>query len=94
MTFDLDALVADGHVFGKNRNAALALLVVGVQDALFDLLVFAEHARSLQEAVDKGRLAMVDMGDDGDIANVFLKHACVFLVTSMCPPHESKLTTP
>lgn len=51
---DLDVLVLDRDVLGENRNAALALLVVRVQDAVLDLLVGTEASvarRSLSTIV-------------------------------------------
>ena len=44
--------------------------IVGVHHALHDLLILAKHLGLAQHTVDQGRLAMVDMGDDGDVANV------------------------
>jgi hypothetical protein len=55
--------------FGQDGNAALTLLVVGVHGAFGHLLVLANRAGLLEKLVNQGRLAMVDMGDDGDIAN-------------------------
>jgi hypothetical protein len=46
------------------------LEVVGVHHALGDALVFAEGAGLLQQLVDERGLAMVDVGDDGDVAQV------------------------
>ena len=36
-----------------------------------DFLVSGERARLAQQGVDEGRLAMIDVGDDGDVAQVF-----------------------
>ena len=44
------------------------LEVVRIHGALGDALVFAERARLLQKLVDERRLAVVDVGDDGDVA--------------------------
>ena len=76
---DLHALVVDGNVLGKDGNAALAFLVVGVQHALFHLLIVAEHVRRPQQAVHQGGLAVVNMGDDGNVADVLLLHESSFL---------------
>jgi hypothetical protein len=57
---------------GEDGDAALALEVAGIQCAFGHALVFANRAGLLQQAVDQGGLAMVDMGDDGDVA----KHGC------------------
>ena len=62
--------VVDGRVLGEDRDAALALEVVRVHDALAVLLVGAEDAALLQQGVDEGGLAVVDVGDDGDVAEV------------------------
>ena len=65
---DLDALVVDGDVLGKNGDAALALLIVGVKNALLNFLVLAEHVGRPQQAVDQRGLAMVNVSDDSDVA--------------------------
>ena len=71
---DLHALVGDGDVLGQDRDAALALQVVGVEDAVADELAVAELAALAQQAVDQRRLAVVDVGDDGDVTNVVAAH--------------------
>ena len=71
---DLDVLVLDRDVLGENRDAALALLVVRVQDAVLDLLVGTEGVRGTQELVDHRRLAVVDVGDDGDVPQIVYAH--------------------
>ena len=47
---------------------ALALEVVGVHHALADVLVLRERAGLHQQLVDERRLAVVDVGDDRDVA--------------------------
>ena len=71
---DLDVLILDRDVLGENRNAALALLVVGIQDAVLDLLVGTEGVRGTQELVDHRRLAVVDVSDDGDVPQIVYAH--------------------
>ena len=71
---DLGVAVADGGVFGEDRDAALTLEVVRVHDAVDDLLIFAVHAALLEHFVDEGGLAVVDVGDDGYIAKFFILH--------------------
>ena len=66
--------VADGRVLGHDGDALLALEVHRVHDALGDLLVVAEGAALPQQLVDEGGLAVVDVGDDGDVAEVGLLH--------------------
>ena len=67
---DLRAPIADGGVLGEDRDPLLALQVAGVHDALGDVLVLAERSRLPEHRVDERRLAVVDVGDDGDVADV------------------------
>jgi hypothetical protein len=53
---------------GQDGDAALPLLVVGVHGALDRRLVGAEDAGLGEQLVDQGGLAVVDVGDDGDVA--------------------------
>ena len=67
---DLHARVGDGRVLGEDGDAALALQIVGVDDQAARGVGVAEDVRLLEQAVDEGRLAVVDVGDDGDVAQV------------------------
>ena len=71
---DLGVAIADGGVFGEDRDAALTLEVVRIHNAVDDLLIFAVHAALLEHFVDEGGLAVVDVGDDGYIAKFFILH--------------------
>ena len=53
---------------GEDGDAALALEVVRIHHPFGDPLVLAERAGLLQQPVDERRLAVVDVGDDGDVA--------------------------
>ena len=64
------ALVVHGGVLGEDRDALLALEVTGVHGALVDVLVLAESAGLVQHRVHEGRLAVVDVRDDGDVPEV------------------------
>ena len=66
---DMGALVADGTVLREDGDAALALEVVRVHHPLDHVLVRGEGAGLAQQLVDQGRLAVVDVGDDGDVAD-------------------------
>jgi len=61
--------VLDGAVLGENRNAAFALKVVTVHDTFSDLLVFTEGARLAEELINQGGLAVVNVGNDRNIAD-------------------------
>src|ERR1017187_9941657 len=68
---DIDAgpAVLDRAVLRQDRDTALTLDVIGVHDALADFLVRREGAGLLEQAVHQRGLAVVDVGDDGDVAD-------------------------
>ncbi len=68
---DLRVAVADGRVLGQDRDALLALEVGRVEDPIGELGALAEGAGLSQHAVDQRGLAVVDVGDDGDVADAF-----------------------
>ncbi len=70
---DPGVLPDDRGRLGEDRDTALALEVVRVHRAFGDALVLAEGTRLLQEAVDQRGLAVVDVGDDRDVAQVHVK---------------------
>ena len=57
-------------MLGPDGDAALALQVVAVHHPLFDALVVAEDVGLTEDRVDQGGLAVIDVGDDGHIADV------------------------
>ena len=71
---DPDRLVAirvvqrDSRVFRKDGDAALTLQLVGIHDALTHLGLLVEGVGLLEHGVDQCSFAMVNMGDDGDVA--------------------------
>ena len=69
---DIDAGVLPDHRggLGQDGDAALALEIVGIHGALGHALVLAERAGLLQQPVDQRGLAVVDVGDDGDVAEI------------------------
>jgi hypothetical protein len=73
---DVDAgvLPVQGGHLGEDGDAAFALEVVRVHGALGHLLVLAEGARLGEQPVDQRGLAVVDVGNDGDIAQVHEAH--------------------
>ena len=64
--------VVDRGVLGEDRDALLALEVTGVHDPLGDALglVLGERAGLAEHRVDQGGLAVVDVRDDRDVAEV------------------------
>jgi hypothetical protein len=69
---DIDPDVFPHHRgrLGENGDPALALEIVRIHDSFGDALIVAEGARLLQQSVDERRFAVVDMGDDGDVAKL------------------------
>jgi hypothetical protein len=70
---DLPVAERDGGVLGEDRDALLALEVHGVHDALRHVLVLPERAGLPEHRVDQRGLAVVDVGDDGDVAEIFAR---------------------
>ena len=66
---DLGVLVVDRRVLGQDGDAAFLFELVRVHDALDDGLVAAEGAGLAEHGIDQGGLAVVDVGDDGDVAD-------------------------
>ncbi len=75
---DLDAIIGDGGVLREDRNSAFPFEIVGVQNQLSGGVRIPENVGLLEQPIDQGCLAMVDVGDDGDIANVRLLDRCRF----------------
>ena len=66
----LHSAVLDRGVLGEDRDPLLALEVHGVQDPVVDVLVGAKRSRLPQKRIDERRLAVVDVGDDREVADV------------------------
>ena len=66
---DVNALPFNGAVLRENRDAAFLFDRVAVHHALFNFLVFTEGAGTLQKAVHQGRLTVVNVGNNRNIAN-------------------------
>src|SRR5437016_1428548 len=67
---DIDAgvLPDERGDLGEDGDAALSFEVVRIHRPFGDFLVVAEGAGLGQEPVDHGCLAVIDMGNDGDVA--------------------------
>ncbi len=68
---DVIIVVFEGGVLGANGDAFFAFEIHRVHDAFLHLLVGAEGAGLMQQTIDERRLAVIDVGDDGDVANFF-----------------------
>src|SRR5450755_1486766 len=59
----------DRRVLGENGNAAFALQIVRVHDAVGYHLIGAKCACLTQQGIYQGCLAMIYVGDDGDVTD-------------------------
>ncbi len=67
---DGDAAIFHAGVLGQDRDAALAFEVVGVHNAFDHGLIVAKNLGLAQHPIDERSFAVIDVGDNGDIANV------------------------
>jgi hypothetical protein len=65
---DVCARVGKRAVLGEDRDPALALQLVAVHDALGHVLMRREGPGLREQLVDERRLAVIDVGDDRDVA--------------------------
>ena len=65
-----DAGVVDRRLLGQDRDALLALEIARIHDPVDDRLVGAEGAGLAEHRVHERGLAVVDVRDDGDVAEV------------------------
>ncbi len=66
---DQDVVVVNGGVFRKDGDPALPLEFVAVHGAFRDAFVGAERPALVEQGIDEGGLAVVDVGDDGDVTS-------------------------
>ena len=62
----------DRGAFGEDGDPALFFEVVRIHRPLLHALVVAEGAGLAEQLVDKGRLAVIDVGDDRHVAKAHL----------------------
>ena len=71
---DLHALVGAGAVFGQNGDAALTLDIAAVHHALGHGLIVAESAALTQQGIHQRGLAVVNVSDNGNVAQIVTNH--------------------
>ena len=71
--YDIDfcILIVNCCIFRKYRDTALAFNIIGVHDAILDLLVFAEDTALFQKLIHQRCFAVVNMGNNCYISDVF-----------------------
>ena len=82
---DQEVFVVDRGVLREDGDAALALEVGVVHHPIGHLLIGTKGAALPQQRVDEGRLAMVDVRDDGDVAPQRVGDLCGLSVTRHLP---------
>ena len=70
---DIDAVIVpfDRGILGQDGNAALALLVIAIHDQFRAFIATVKGAGLTQQLVNHRGFTMVNVGDDGDIAQFF-----------------------
>jgi hypothetical protein len=71
---DLHSLVRQGDVLGEDRDPPFAFKIVRIENALPLQLRFAEQPALPQQGIDQRGLAVVNVGDDGDVSDVLATH--------------------
>ena len=73
---DFCALIVDGNVFREDGDAPFALQVIIVEHQVVGLLVGAEQVSGIKHFVDKRGFPVVNVCNDGNVANVW--HTIMF----------------
>ena len=71
---DLNTIIIDGSVFGKDGYSAFSFEIVRVHDSFFNHLIASEYTALLQKAVYECCLAMINVSDDGYVSDIFSFH--------------------
>jgi len=73
---DIDAIAAifNRRVFGQYRDATLSFELIAVHDPIDFGIRQPKGARLLQQTIDQGGLAVIDVGNNCDIAKLNLGH--------------------
>jgi hypothetical protein len=66
---DQQVVIVNRGVLGENRDPALAFEIVAVHGAFGDALVGTEGTALVQQGINQGGLAVVNVGDDGDVTS-------------------------
>ena len=67
---DLGAHVIQGDVLGEDRDSSFPFQIVGIQDAVLLHLRLAELTAGFDQAIDECRLAVIDVSDNCNVADV------------------------
>jgi hypothetical protein len=89
---DVDAVITPGDrgILGQDGNAALALQHVAVHGTLGNHLMLAEGTGLLEQLINERGLAVIDVGDDRDVADVHGSARCSVGRIRKGPDRESQ----
>ena len=71
---DLRTVVVDSGILGKDGNTTLSLNIIGVHNPVNNFLILAENSALSEQGIHQGSFAVVNVGDDGYISDVFSFH--------------------
>ena len=71
---DFDRFIMDGRVLCHDRDAALPFEIQVVHDPFRHALVLAKSAALFQHGIHQRGLPMIDVGNDGNVPNIFSFH--------------------
>jgi hypothetical protein len=67
---DFDAVIRDARILGANGDPTFPFLIHRIQDPLPHLIDLTMDAGLAQHGINQSRLAVVNVGDDGDVTDV------------------------
>ena len=74
---DVRALVVDRTILSDDGDSALPLQFVAVHDPFRNVLMRGEGARLHEQLVDERCFAVIDVGNDGDVAKATSGHGAL-----------------
>jgi hypothetical protein len=74
--------VTQPHRLRLNRNSPFPLQLELVEELLLHLALF-KRFRKLQDPIGKGRLPVVDMGNDAEITDIFSRHGAELRIVKL-----------
>jgi hypothetical protein len=72
---DLHPFVGERDILGQDRDSPFPFQVVGVEDAVPLQLAVAKLAALAKQAIHERGLAVVNVGNDDNVPNIFATHA-------------------
>ena len=71
---DLHSLITNTGRLGENRDSALALESIRVEDTFHNLFIGPENAALPQHGIYQSRLSVIDVSDDRYVTNSIVRH--------------------